>query len=218
MLSVIRSWFSWFWPITEAHEQGRHGGLEVCWERGRKVLNSAHGNQSFGSLHHVWQQAFDRINIRQNRPQSVLILGLGGGSAVHILRSDLAIDAPISAVEYDPVMIQLAREHFGLDQWSGLSVLEGDALIQVHALPQRYDLVVVDLFEDLDMARGVDHGSFIHGLRDRCAKEGTVLFNTVAYDRLSSKRCDLIKGHLDRVFHSVEEYRTQDVNRVFIAR
>lgn len=218
MLSVIRSCFSWFWPITEAHAQGRQGGLEICWERGRKVLNSAHGNQSFGSLHHVWQQTFDRISIRQNIPRSVLILGLGGGSAVQILRSDLAITAPITAVEYDPMMIQLGREHFGMDQWSDLTVLEADALIQVHALVQRFDLVVVDLFEDLDLARGVDHVSFVHGLRDRCEEGGTVLFNTVAYDGMSNARCDQVNGHLGRFFHSVEEYRTQDVNRVFIAR
>lgn len=192
--------------------------MEVCWERGRKVLNSAHGNQSYGALHEVWAGALRRSGVASSAIRNVLLLGLGGGSAVQILRNDLGVDAPISAVEYDPVMIELAHVHFEMDRWPDLNIIEGDALIQVHALPDRYDLVIVDLFMDLDLARGVDHVSFVHGLRDRCSDGGMVLFNTVSHDEQSEARCERVKGHLERVFHRVEEYRTQEVNRVFIAR
>ena len=188
------------------------------WEMGRKVLNTTNANQSFGSLHNVWAAAFLHLDLPQKPPRSVLLLGLGGGSAVHILRSELKLACPIIAVELDPAMIDLGKRHFGLGRWADLKIVQGDATIQVHALRERYDLVLVDLFDDLDMARGVDHGGFAHGLRERCEFGGTLCFNTVGYDDASEARCDRVKVLLQRVFSEVEEFRTKETNRVFIAR
>lgn len=213
-----RRWISWFWPITTERSEGLFGTLDVRWELGRKVLNTANANQSFGSLHRVWTVVLRHLDLKRKPPRSVLLLGLGGGSAVHILRDELHLSCPITAVELDPAMIDLGKRHFGLDRWADLSIVQGDATIQVHALRERYDLVLVDLFDDLDLARGVDHGGFAHGLRERCEYGGTLCFNTVSHDDASEARCDRVKTQLERVFSEVEEFRTEDMNRVFIAR
>ncbi len=213
---MLRRAMSWLWPTTEATAEGRSGKLEVRWENGRKVLNSANGNQSFGALHRVWQQTLAQVDLRSNPPRSVLMLGLGAGSAPTILREELGIVCPITAVELDPVVVRLARSHFQLDRFTDLHVIEGDATIQIHALRDRYDLVLVDLFDDLDLARGVDSRSFLHGLRDRCSDTGKVCFNTVAYDEASDRRCQAVHDHALRVFHGVEELRLEEVNRMFI--
>ena len=207
---------SWLWPIGKARKDGRYGTLEVRYEAGRLVLNSPYGNQSFGSLHRVWQVVFRSITIEKHPPGSVLLLGLGGGSVPHILRKELHMTMPITAVELDPAMIYLARTHFGMDRLPDLRIVEGDAVVQTHADRQRYDLVVVDLFEDLDLARGVDTLGFAHALRDRCA--GVLCFNTVAYDDASDERCQRVHDNLCKVFSSVDEMQLEGVNRVFIAR
>ncbi|MBK9176885.1 MAG: hypothetical protein IPM46_11240 [Flavobacteriales bacterium] len=212
----LAKWLSWAWPMRIARHQGRSGPLEVRYEAGRLVLNSAQGNQSFGSLHRVWQQVLHRLELQAAPPRSVLLLGLGGGSVPRILRDELHIGAPITAVELDPVMIEIGRRYFGLGCYADLRIIEGDATVQAHALRERFDLVLVDLFDDLDLARGTDTLGFAHALRDRCA--GTLCFNTVAYDSGSSGRCDRVKENLSRVFGSVDEWRFEDVNRVFIAR
>ncbi|MBK8497290.1 MAG: hypothetical protein IPL52_00390 [Flavobacteriales bacterium] len=215
-MSLLLRIISYLWPVRVAHAHGAHGELEVRYETGRLVLNSAHGNQSFGSLHRVWQQVFARMGLREHPPQEVLMLGLGGGSIVHILREELGVAAPITAVELDPVMVELARQHFGLGVHTGLRVLVGDATLQVHSMRERYDLVVVDLFDDLDLARGVDTMGFAHALRDRCS--GILCFNTVGYDGPSGQRCQRVKDNLGRVFGKVDELRVEGVNRVFLAR
>jgi spermidine synthase len=216
--SVLLRLTSLIWPVRIAEIQGRHGALEVSWELGRKVLNSANGNQSFGSLHRVWQRTFHHVDLQWDRPGKVLLLGLGGGSAIHILRDELRAMVHITAIEIDPVMVDLAREHFGLDRHDDIEIIEGDAIVQVQAMRQRFDLVIVDLFDDLDMAQGVDTRGFAHGLRECCADGGMVCFNTVSYDAGSELRCTRIHHNLLRVFNSVEEFRTEEVNRVFIAR
>ncbi len=207
---------SWLWPIPKASAQGHFGALDVRYEQGRAVLNSANGNQSFGSLHRVWQRAFQRIGIDSAPPERVLLLGLGGGSVPHILLHELRLSPRITAVEIDPAMVELAKVHFGATTWAGTTIVEADALMHVHIDRERYDLVVVDLFEDLEMARGTDTSGFAHALRDRCA--GTLLFNTVGYDPESQRRCERIAQHLNKVFASVDELRLEGVNRVFIAR
>jgi spermidine synthase len=211
-------WISWIWPVRMEEMVGHHGPLEVRWEQGRKVLNSSNGNQSFGSLHRVWQRAFAHLELNKDTPRRVLLLGLGAGSVVHILRVELGIPAHITAVELDPIMVGLAKEHFGLGHHANIEVLEADAIIQVQMHQPLYDLIVVDLFDDLDLARGVDTRGFAHGLRERSADGGVVCFNTVSYDARSEQRCTRVHENLLSVFNSVVEFRTEDLNRVFIAR
>jgi spermidine synthase len=215
---LLRRWMSWLWPVRVERVDGLFGPLEVRWESGRLVVNSAYGNQSFGSLHRVWQQVFEDLDLRNHRPHSVLMLGFGAGSAAHILRNELGIQAPITAVELDPAMIAIANRHFGYDRLPGITLLQGDATILVHGLRERFDLVLVDLFDDLDLARGVDTNGYIHALRDRCTDGGTVCFNTVAHDAGSDERCERVLHQLRKIFHHVRELRYEGMNRVFIAR
>lgn len=207
---------SWVWPITMERTEGAFGPLQLRWEYGRLALNTPNANQSFGSLHRVWQNVLGK-ELGATPPRSMLALGLGGGSVVHILRKEYGLATPITVVELDPVMVELARTHFGLGDFQGVEVITGDATIQVHGLRERYDLVLVDLFEDLEMARGTDTRAFVQGLRDRCTDGGKVCFNTVGHDAQSKRRCDRIQQLLCDAFANVREWRTEDLNRVFIA-
>lgn len=198
--------------------QGAFGPIEARWEQGRLVANTTNGNQSFGSLHRVWQRTFDHLDLAKHPPRSVLLLGLGTGSVPHILRHELKLAGPIRAVELDPAMIQLGRDLFGMERIRELDVEQGDATVRLHAMRERYNLVVVDLFDDLDMARGVDTPGFAHGLRDRCEMDGTVCFNTVGYDALTERRSERVRENLNKVFSRVDELGLEGVNRVFIAR
>lgn len=216
--SFFLKWLSWIWPVSSTSIQGRHGTLEIRWEYGRKVLNAEQSNQSFGSLHTVMQHAFKHLELDRKAPKNVLLLGLGAGSVVHILRKEYGLKAPITAVEIDPAMIHLARTEFQLDSHADLKLIIGDAVVQLHAIRERFDLVVVDLFADLDMAHGVDTSGFAHALRDRCAEDGVLCFNALAYDAASAARCERVKENLQRTFHCVEELSVEEVNRVFIAR
>lgn len=213
---IIKRLMSYIWPIPVERFTGALGVLEVRYEEGDLVLNSAQGNQSFGSLHRVWQRVFAGIGLKRSPPADVLLLGLGGGSVPRILRRELGLACPITAVEFDPAMISAAKRHFGLNEWPALTVVEGDAIVRVHAMKQRFGLVLIDLFDDLDLAPGVDTAGFAHALRDRC--DGTLCFNTVDYDAESGVRCDRVLANLKKVFSSVDELRLEGVNRVFIAR
>jgi spermidine synthase len=93
----------------------------------------------------VWDAlAASALALPAARRRSVLLLGLGAGSVVRILRA-LAPRARIVGVELDPGVVAAAREWFELDAL-GIEVILGDAREVVAELGGRFDLVLEDVF------------------------------------------------------------------------
>lgn len=211
-------WLSEFVPVRLERRQGRYGTLELALEHGQLVVNSLHANQSFGSLHRIWQACFRDIGIEHTPPGHVLLLGYGGGSVARILRTELGLSCSITAVENDPLMVEWARTHFGLDKIDDLTLLEMDAVQALATLPQAFDLVIVDLFVELDVAPGATHPDFLNHLRNKVLPGGTLLFNTITHDAPSTVLSARIGEQLRLCFGSVTERRYDGDNVMFIAR
>ncbi len=208
---------SYVWPVRVWKGNGASGQLELTWEYGRLVVNSANANQSFGSLHRVWQAAFSDARIAQQAPKTALILGYGAGSAAHILRSELGLDTAITGVDHDEAMLRLASERFPLDQQEGIELVRADAFSFVAKCSTTFDLVVVDLFHDLDFVEGVNDPYFLRSVRRLVSSSGRILLNTVAHDEKSAFRSARLGAELRLVFKEVKEQHYDVSNRVFIA-
>lgn len=75
---------------------------------------------------------------------SVLLLGLGGGVAVHQLHK-LLQPSKIVAVELDPVHVRLAHDFFDLSEVE-VTVVTGDAKDFVRRTRARFDVIIDDIF------------------------------------------------------------------------
>jgi spermidine synthase len=76
------------------------------------------------------------------KPGRVLVVGVGGGS---VLKDFASRGWQVDAVEIDPVVVQVAREHFGLTPEDGqVFTMDGRRFIGGKAGP--YDVVVMDAF------------------------------------------------------------------------
>lgn len=114
----------------ELHIDGTFASL---WEPGRVTTGS------------VWDAlAAALLALPARRRRRVLLLGLGGGSAVRIVRA-LAPGAQIVAVEIEPRVVRLAREWFDLDAL-GAEVVVADAREYVARTRARFDAVLEDVF------------------------------------------------------------------------
>ena len=78
------------------------------------------------------------------RRRSVLILGLGGGSAARLVRT-IAPRAHVLGVEFDRDVIRAARRHFDLDALD-VEVVCDDARAVLVRERRRFDLVIDDVF------------------------------------------------------------------------
>lgn len=91
-----------------------------------------------------WWRAFEDLALPP-RPR-VLLVGLGGGTQVHVLRQ-LAPPRAVTAIERDPLIVRVARDWFGLRAVRRLQVIRGEAQVVVPRLiasRRRFDLVVED--------------------------------------------------------------------------
>lgn len=84
------------------------------------------------------------------KAQRALLIGLGGGSLPSLLVHRLPA-LQLDVVELDPVVVEVARSHFGLPEASGLRVHVGDGRAFIERADARWDLVVLDAYD----ARGV---------------------------------------------------------------
>ena len=121
-----------------------------------------------------WWQALAAVTFPP-RP-SVLLVGLGGGTQIHILRR-LVRPRQISAIERDPVIIQVARDWFGLARFGGIEFLcdEADVVVQsLAAADRRFDFIM----EDAAYAEVPERAlPLARALAERVAPEGWLVLN-----------------------------------------
>jgi len=148
-----------------------------------------------------WGQALRPPFGLADRPR-VLILGLGGGTMVHLAHRTLNPKS-ITVVELDPEVVRLARSHMGLDAIPGLDTRIQDARVAMKELSgSSFDLVVDDVFfkgfpgETDDFVR-----EYIAELSALLSPDGTVTF-----DRWSRTRSGHHEGaDTERLVRLLEE-------------
>jgi spermidine synthase len=116
-----------------ARELHVDGTLASYYEPGRDITGS------------VWDALAAGITaLPRERRRSVLLLGLGGGSAARVVRA-LAPRARIVGVEIDSSVVRLSRRYFDLDSL-GIEVVVDDARAYLERCRGRFDAVLEDVF------------------------------------------------------------------------
>jgi hypothetical protein len=121
-----------------------------------------------------WWKALEDLPLPP-RP-AALFVGLGGGTQIHLLRQ-LRTPRRVTVIERDPVMVDVARDWFGLGAIGGIEFCCGDAADVVPGLARlgrRFDLVM----EDAVYAFAVDGAlDLARALSSLVAPRGTLVLN-----------------------------------------
>ena len=123
-----------------------------------------------------------------NRPEQVLLLGLGGGGLVHFLHHYYPA-MRIRAVEKSATVIRVGRAFFGLGTGAGLEIVQADGADFVREPgTDSYDLVLVDLFTPTAMASPLFDADFYRYLSALLRSGGMAVFNLWGSDRTGLAR------------------------------
>jgi spermidine synthase len=155
--------------------------LEVEYSYGRLMLNSRHVNYSYGTLDKIMRTAFSQLKVERSDVYDILILGLGVGNIVNIL-AEHPRNYRVVGVEIDAEVIRLGNKYFGLDQIKDLEIVVADALEFVPACKEKFDLVIVDLFQDAYVPAGADTDRFLLGLARLMRPNGLLMWNRLMLD------------------------------------
>lgn len=166
---------SYLWPLTKTYDSNYSGKLEVSWINGRKVLDSKGANYSYGALQEVMDLGLAQI--RADRAAPVLLLGLGGGSVIPLLRNKYGYYSKITAIEIDSAVIEIAEKEFGIGEYKPLEILCADANMFVKSTSEKFGLIIIDLFLDLRVPKVFFSNSFWQSIFGLLEEDGKVLFN-----------------------------------------
>src|SRR5690606_26298728 len=142
---------SYLYPIIKKIESDINGTLEITWYNGKKHLNSKNANYSYGSLQRILRFGLEKIDL--SKVHSVLLLGLGGGSVIETLRKDVDYQKNITAIDIDPVIINLAIDEFHLNSNGDLDIICDDAFHFIVLSNNTFDFIIIDLFIDTEVPK-----------------------------------------------------------------
>jgi len=186
--------------------------LEVTWNKGQLVLDSENTNYSYGSLERILRKGllyigFDRIKKFEN----VLVLGVAGGSVIKTLTQEVKFKGKITGVEIDETAVEIAKKFFELDQIPNLNLVVDDAFEFVLKTKEKYDLIIIDVFQDTKMPNFLFEDFFINRINFLLQVNGFILFNTMVLSFTDKKRNATYKTKFNdnysvRLYPKVEEH------------
>lgn len=119
-------------------------------------------------------------------PQNMLLVGLGGGSIPKAVLQHFP-QVRLDVVEIDPVVVQIARDWFGLQTSDRLRIATADARVFVRQAlnrDQRYDLIMLDAFDNEYVPEHLLTVEFLQQVSQLLARDGIVAANTFSQGRL----------------------------------
>jgi len=203
---------SYLWPITETISSKFSGELKVGWVNGKKVINTQQANYSYGGLQKVLNAGLDKISL--DNVKSVLALGMGGCCIVDSLRSRYFYSGSITGVELDPVIFDLSKKVFGIHKDKGVRLIQGDAEKFVADCTDAFDLIVIDLFIDIEVPEVFYRKEFWLQVERLLTKNGVVLFN--AGIKWEKARKNKFLASVGPLFSSYQVYKAEVNNTLIV--
>lgn len=171
----MKKFLSYIWPITHRFSSEINGPLEVTYTNGKKVLDTKNANYSYGSLQKILELGLTKIDLKS--VENTLILGMGGGSIIRSLRDTFEYQKNIVAIEIDPEIIKIAKDEFSISPSQNLQIIKGDAFEFAKTSKEKFQLIIIDLFIDLNVPPIFYGKEFCKNVSNLLEKEGSIIFN-----------------------------------------
>lgn len=181
-----------FFPKTVLKTKTKISGEIIVKEQfGQYTLQVQNLTQSGGIIKGVWQKPLKKIN----KANHVLILGLGGGTVVQLIKERFP-EAKITGIEIDKEIIKIGKKYFGLKESNYLEIINEDAIKWAkQSKGNKFDLILVDLYVGGEFPQKAMSDEFLKKLKKLLSKDGIVLFNW-----LKNKDEKKLKEKLEKIF------------------
>lgn len=210
---MIKRLLSFLLPVKIHQKKSVYSkNLEVTWNNGYLVLDSENTNYSYGSLQRILKKGLKYIGYDRIRNfQSILVLGVAGGSVIETLKKEIKFEGQITGVEIDPVVVELATKYFGLGKYNNVSIVIDDAFEFVLKSKEKHDLIIIDIFQDTTMPNFLFEDFFINRINFLLKVNGFILFNTMVLNKNDSERNFDYRNKFDsnysvRLYPKIEEH------------
>ena len=188
--------------------------LKVVLSNGKYLLNSSLANYSFGNLHTVFQNAFSKTNLSQQKINNALILGFGAGSLASILRNELKMNCKITGVEIDEEVIHIAKKYFNADKINDVKIVIDDAQHFLESTNEKFDLIVIDLFQGIEIPEKFYSLEFLNLIKKVANADVSIYFNCVVDNYQRQQKFVQLKQDFIQTFSQQETLQYFDSNKI----
>jgi spermidine synthase len=204
----IKKILSYFTPIKVYQKKSEiNNNLEITWNNGKLVLDSKNANYSYGSLQKVLKRGLEAIGFEYiKNSNQILVLGVACGCVIKTLVDEIKYEGKITGVEIDIQTIILANTYFELDLIKNLEIIIDDAQNFVQKTNSKFDIIIVDIFQDLLMPPFLFENQFIEDLKKTMNPDGYIIFNTIVSNNAAQIR--------NENFVKLLESKKLNVNRI----
>ncbi|RTY80115.1 methyltransferase domain-containing protein [Flavobacterium sp. LS1P28] len=187
---MLKKIFSYVIPLTIYQTKSALSkSIEVTWANGELVMDSQNTNYSYGSLQRILRLGLKNIGYKKIvTMEHILVLGVAGGSVIKTLVEEIKYKGKITGVEIDPEIITIANAYFDLDKTKNLTIVIEDAFAFVLKTPTKYDLIIIDIFQDTTMPNFLFEPFFTNRVCSLLKSHGFILFNTMLLDENQNQR------------------------------
>ncbi|MFV8375816.1 spermidine synthase [Flavobacterium sp. LB1P71] len=187
---MIKKIFSYLIPIKIYQSKSSLSkSIEVTWANGELVLDSENANYSYGSLQRILRIGLKNIGFEKiETMEHILVLGVAGGSVIKTLVDEIKYKGKITGVEIDSDIIKVANKYFALDKIPQLDIIIEDAFEFVLKTKNKYDLIIIDIFQDTTMPNFLFETFFINRICFLLKSRGFILFNTMILNETQNIR------------------------------
>ncbi|WP_339889480.1 fused MFS/spermidine synthase [uncultured Flavobacterium sp.] len=210
---MFQKLLSYLFPIN-IHKQNSdiNKTLEVTWNNGKLVLDSKNTNYSYGSLQRALKKGLRFIGFERIKNfEHILVLGVAGGSVIKTLVDEIKYNGKITGVELDKNVLELANQYFKLNEVENLELVNDDAFEFVLKTTEKYDLIIIDIFQDTVMPNFLFEDFFINHVNTLLNVNGFILFNTMVLTEKDKERNKLYRSKFKeeyslRMYPKIEEH------------
>lgn len=216
---MFKKLFSYIIPVN-IHKQNSSisKNIEITWANGELVLDSKNTNYSYGSLQRILRKGLKNIGYeRILKMENILVLGVAGGSVIKTLSEEIKFKGKITGVEIDSEIIKIANSYFHLDQIENFEVVIDDAFEFVLKTKEKYDLIIIDIFQDTTMPNFLFEEFFQNRTCYLLKEKGIILFNTMCLSEKDNLRNKKYLENVDVNLYTVRTIpRVEDHNELII--
>ena len=216
MVSKLKYFLSFIFDVKiETTESILNPYLQVVIRNGRLLLNTYNANYSYGSLQDAFRFVFKKIKIKDKNIKDILVLGFGCGSIAALFNGYKNVE--ITGVEADEKVLALYEKYFIEEITSELILVEAFAEDYVTTITKTYDLIIVDVFIDIEVPSSIKESSFYKPLQNRLNKNGILIFNFIVLNEKEQIEFEKIEDYFKLNYRRVETIEFMKFNKILVA-
>jgi fibrillarin-like rRNA methylase len=210
---MLKKWLSYILPITIYEKKSPISkNLEVTWNNGKLVIDSENTNYSYGSLQKVLRSGLYSIgNTHISKMNSILVLGVAGGSVIKTLVDEFQFKGKITGVEIDEEITAIANQYFKLNEITNYTPIIADANEFVKSTTEKFDLIIIDIFQDATMPDFLFEKGFISNVKQLLNFKGFILFNTMNLDEKGIDKNKQFIAAFEPLNYTIKEFKNIEV-------